>query len=251
MRSRLAICRFLMVIVAVMAAVSGCSTMYNPATGRNETIFINTAQEIAMGNDMDATLQKKIKVLDNTAMHNRLNSIGHRIASVSDRQDLQYTFRIADDKEFNAFAVPGGYIYINSGLMDAANDDELACVVAHEIGHVAARHSVKQLQSTLGYSMLMNIALGLSGQAEIGKAADVIFNLTSLGYSRQDELQADLLAVRYARKAGYNPAGLISFFRILQEAQRKNPSMRVEFLSSHPDLAKRILRAQEEIAALP
>lgn len=231
--------------------LSGCVTIYNPATQRRETLLINTQNEVALGRDMDKQVKKKYKILLDTQKRSRLYEIGLKVAAVSDRQDLLYYFRIINDKDFNAFALPGGYIYVNSGLMDAATDDELACVLAHEIGHVAARHSVKHLQANLGYQLIMSIALGISKQQAIGDAMDIVYNLASQGYSRKDETFADKLAVKYAKKAGFNPYAMITFFKKLQkEAEKKGGTLRIEIFSSHPNINERIKNAEKEIAAL-
>jgi len=232
--------------------LSGCVTIYNPATQKKETLLIDTPNEIALGRDMDKEIRRKMKILQDPKRQNRLDNIGTKVSSFSDRKDLTYYFKIIDDKEFNAFAIPGGFIYVNAGLMDATTDDELACVLGHEIGHVAARHSVKRLQVDLGYEILLNIALGISGQQTMGKAMDIVYGLTSLGYSRKDELLADKLAVKYARAAGFNPYGMITFFRKLEEeAKKKGGNLRIEFLSSHPDLEERIKNVEKEIALNP
>lgn len=228
--------------------LSGCTTIYNPATQKRETLLIDTQSEVALGRDMDKDAQRKLKMSRDPLLEGRLDKIGKAIASVSDRQDLTYTFRIAQDKELNAFAMPGGFIYVNTGLMDKASDDELACVLAHEIGHVAARHSVKRMQAALGYGIIMSIITGVSGQQEIGRATDLIFNIGSLGYSRQDELFSDKLAVKYAKKSGYDPYGMVSFFEKLKEEEKKRGGQRIPFLSSHPDLNQRIEKVKEEIA---
>jgi len=197
---------------------------------------------------MDKQLQNKLKILLDSGMQARLNAIGSSVAGASDRQDLVYVFRIVKDKELNAFAIPGGFIYVNSGLIEAATDDELSCVLAHEIGHIAARHSVKRLQTVMGYQLIMGIALGISGQQAIGSAIDVVFNLVSKGYSRKDELLADKLSVRYSRRAGFNPYGMVTFFRKLEEAAKKaGPNINLVFLSSHPPIEERIKKAEEEI----
>jgi len=249
MRNRLKISNC--VILATLAfLLSGCVTIYNAATGKRETLFIDTAHEVSLGSDMDKEIQKKLKILQDQKKQERLNYIGNRVAGFSDRQDLTYQFRVIDDKEFNAFAIPGGFIYVNSGLMNAATDDELACVLGHEIGHVAARHSVKKLQAALGYQLVLGIALGISGQRAMAQAMDVFFDLTSLSYSRKDETWADKLAVKYARLSGFNPYGMITFFRKLQkEAQNKGGSLNIELFSSHPDLEKRIKNVEKEIAS--
>ena len=228
--------------------LSGCVTIYNPATQRKEYYLIGTKQEVAMGQEMDVALQKKLTMLNSPLMQMRLNRIGDRIAAVSDRQDLVYTFKVVQDKELNAFAIPGGFIYVHSALMDIATDDELAGVLAHEIGHVAARHSVKRLQTALGYQIVMGIALGLSGQQDIGQALDIVFNLTTLGYGRKDEFLADKLAVRYSRLAGFDPNGIVTFFEKLMKVSEEGGKGRVpDFLSSHPQMQERIRQVKKEI----
>ena len=250
MPGRLRISSYL-VFTLILLLLSGCVTIYNPATQRRETLLIDTQSEVALGRDMDSQIQRKLRILRDPKKQERLNNIGIKVSGFSDRQDLAYYFRIIDDKDFNAFAIPGGYIYVNSGLMDAATDDELACVLAHEIGHIAARHSVKHLQANLGYQLIMGIALGISGQQAMGQAMDIVFNLASMGYSRTDETLADKLSVKYARRAGFNPYGMITFFKKLQkEADRKGGNLRIEIFSSHPNIEERIKNAEKEIAAI-
>jgi len=238
-------------LTLTLLLLSGCVTIYNPATQKRETLLIDTENEVALGTDMDKQIQRKLKISRGPEKQQRLNNIGIKVSAFSDRQDIAYHFRVIDDKDFNAFAIPGGYIYVNSGLMDAATDDELACVLAHEIGHIAARHSVKHLQANLGYQLIMNIALGVSGQRAMGEAMDIVFNLASLGYSRSDENLADKLAVKYAGRAGFNPYGMITFFKKLQqEAQRKGGNLRIELFSSHPNIEERIKNVEREISAI-
>lgn len=239
------------IIFLLACSAAGCATIYNPATERKELIWISTQQEIALGQDMDAQIRKKMEMLRDPRMEARLAGIGARIAKVSDRQEVSYTFRIVKDNAYNAFAIPGGFLYVNSGLMDAADDDELAGVLGHEIGHVAARHSIKKLQAALGYQLLLGLAMGLSGQQTMGKALDIVFEVSSLGYSREDEYLADKLAVRYSSRAGFNPYGMVAFFmKLKDEAKRRGPDFHVEFFSSHPETDKRIQRVKDEISRL-
>ena len=238
----------IVVVCLAMIMLGGCVTVYNPATQRNESLLIDTPTEVSLGRDMDISLQNKMKMLNDSLMQARLDAIGKRVALVSDRQDLKYYFRIVSDKEFNAFAIPGGFIYVNSGLMQAASDDELACVLAHEIGHIAAKHSVKKLQATLSYNILMSIIVGATGEKTIAQLVDVfVFNPATLAYSRQDELLADKLAVRYAKRAKFNPYGMVTFFEKLKKEKEKTPQLRIEIFSSHPDMDERIKKVKEEI----
>lgn len=242
----------LLIFILPFLLLSGCVTIYNPATQKKETLLIDTESEVALGQDMDSQIGSKLKILKDPQKQYRLDCIGYKVASFSDRRDLVYHFSVVRDKEFNAFAIPGGFVYVNSGLIDAATDDELACVLGHEIGHIAARHSVKKLQAALGYQIIMNIALGLSGKQLMADAMDIVFDLVSLGYSRKDELLADRLAVKYARNAGFNPYGMITFFeKLKKESESKGPNFNFVFLSSHPPLDERIKNVKNEIALYP
>ncbi|MEW6101784.1 MAG: M48 family metallopeptidase [Candidatus Omnitrophota bacterium] len=236
--------------LALVLLLSGCVTVYNPATGKNEALFIDTQTEVSLGQDLDRQMQKELKILKNPEAQDKIEKIGSRVAFASDRRDLAYHFRIVKDPELNAFAIPGGYVYVNSGLMQAANEDELACVLGHEIGHIAARHSVKKLQSALGYQILLSIALGLSNQQNISRATDIIYELISLGYSRQDEFLADKLSARYAKRAGFNPKGMATFLEKLKE-EAAGTHYKPVFLSSHPDIEERIRAVENEIALNP
>jgi len=229
--------------------LSGCTTIYNSATGNRETLFIDTQAEVNLGKGMARQISVEMKLLDDPVKRKRLEAIGNKIAAVSDRRDLSYHFNIVKDKEFNAFAIPGGTVYVNYGLMDAASDDELAAVLAHEVGHIAARHSVKRLQAALGYQLISSVALGLSGGGQILQAVDVVFNVVVLGYSRKDEYLADKLGVKYAKAAGFNPYGMVTFFQKLK-AEGKNTGPSLVFLSSHPPIDERIKQAEKEIIAL-
>ena len=236
--------------VSIFFLLSGCTTIYNPATQKKETHFIDTQNEIALGRDMDLEIEKKMRIIQDPQMQLRLEKIAKRIAAASDRQDVIYTFKIIKDKELNAFSIPGGYVYVNTGLMNMATDDELACVLAHEVGHIAARHSVKKLQSVMGYEIIMSIALGVSAQQSVAQLTDIIFNIGSLGYSRQDELLADKLAVRYSKRGEYSPYGMIGFFEKLKvEGSKRGANLKIHFLSSHPELDLRIKKVKEEIAS--
>jgi predicted Zn-dependent protease len=241
------------IFLCLLFLLSGCVTIYNPATQRKETLLIDTKAEVELGTGMQKDIENQLEILrDNPQMQYRLDDVGQRVANFSDRKDLDYHFKIVKEKELNAFAIPGGFIYVNSGLMDTATNDELAGVLAHEIGHIAARHSVKRLQAVLGYQIIMGIALGISGNQNIGQATDVIFNLVNLGYSRKDELLADRLAVKYSRKAGFNPRAMLTFFdKLKKEAEKQGPNFNLVFLSSHPPLEQRIKNIEDEIALNP
>ena len=234
----------------LITALSSCATIYNPATQKKELILIDTRAEVFLGRNIDSQVAQSYEIIKDVQTNERVNKIGRDIALVSDRQDLKYIFKVVKDKEVNAFATPGGFIYLNTGLIDRVDDDELACVIAHEVGHVAARHIVKKLQTQIGYDILMSLAFGKGGAEEVQKAINITFNLVSLGYSREDEYMADKLAVRYTSKAGYDPEAMIRLFKKLQELEKDKTIATPLFLRSHPYLAQRITQATKEISAL-
>ncbi len=145
-------------------------------------------------------------------------------------------------------SLPGGYIYVNSGLIDKiSSDDELACILAHEVGHIVARHSIKKLQAMQGYSILRVLVAVAPGTGEVGPAADAAFTQFLLGYSREDELLADQLGARYAKLAGYDPHGMISFLEKLQDINRRMPLTEKNYFRTHPYASDRIRVVKQEL----
>lgn len=233
---------------AFIIAGAGCETIYNPATEKNEVIFIDTAQEVSLGRSMASQVGTQYKISHDQARIARAQRLGAIVAAVSDRKDLAYHFGVIEDKEINAFAVPGGYIYVYTGLMDKASDDELAGVLAHEVGHIAARHSVKQMQVQMGYDILMSLIFRDASAADFQRAISVAFNIVSLGYSREDELLADRLAVKYMVRASRNPYAMVTFLQKLKAEENKSLTLNFEILRSHPDIDRRIRNTEEAIA---
>lgn len=236
------------IIVVLCATLCGCATIYNPATERQEFIFISTSSEVSLGNAIAAKISRQFKISKDSEKINRVNNIGKKLAGVSDRKDLKYHFTVVEDDSLNAFTSPGGYVYIHSALVEKSTDDELACVLGHEIGHVAARHIVKKLQARIGYDILINIAARKSGLGELQRVASISFNLMMLGFSREDELLADRLGVKYAYKAGYDPYTMISFLKKLKDA--KEGGVGPVFLRSHPYVSQRIKMLEMQIPTI-
>lgn len=232
-------------------ALPGCATVYNPATGQQEVIFIDTANEMAIGQQLAPRVEAQYPLYPDWQLNNYVNTIGQKVAAVSDRTDLPYHFKVVNDKSFNAFTIPGGYIYVNRGLLQRIHsDDEIAAVLAHEIGHVAARHTAKQIQAQMGYSLIMDLVLGASGNEGLGQALSVTFNLINNGYSREDELQADRLSVRYTSRSGFNPEATLKVLELIQELEKGDPTTMLVFMRSHPPAEQRIKIVREELAKI-
>jgi len=245
--------RFMRVPVALLIIgaflMSGCATLYNPATEKKEFVLITTPMEVMLGKNTAMQVAKQYSFVKDPIQVNKVSEIGDKLVKISDRKDLKYHFAVVEDKEINAFTMPGGYIYVNSGLLAITNnDDELACVIGHEIGHVAARHIAKKLQVQLGYDILMNIALRNASVRQMQQAIDVSFNLAELGYSREDELLADRLGAKYAYKAGYDPYAMITFLKKLKEKDKAE--MGPVFLRSHPYSSQRIQMLEKQIPSI-
>ncbi|MDD5129117.1 MAG: Maf family nucleotide pyrophosphatase [Candidatus Omnitrophica bacterium] len=226
----------------------GCSTEYNLATKQEEKYYYSTDKEVQMGRSIDLQVVKQYKISADPLQQKRVEDIGKKIAAVSDRKEIDYHFRVLEDEQVNAVSLPGGYVYVNSGLLDkVSNDDELACVLAHEVGHIVARHSIKKLQAMQGYSVLRLLVAVAPGTGDVGTAADAAFTQFLLGYSREDELLADQLGARYAKLAGYDPRGMITFLGKLQDINRRMPIQEKSYYKTHPYVPDRIRVVKEEL----
>ena len=237
-------------VTAMLAtALAACTTLYNPATGRQETL-LSTPVETTLGNVARTQMGLTSLRMGNVAEtdFSRVQAIGRRIAQVSDRQDVQYQFGVIREKSLNAFTLPGGTIYVHTGLIEKANDDELASVLSHEMGHAAARHVAKRLQADLGFSLLVGVAGAAAGSPDAVRVANSMYGLISNGFSRQDELEADRLGVRYAFRAGYNPEGMITFFeKLLREHPEDALARATVWQRTHPLTSDRITQAKKEV----
>lgn len=219
----------------------GCSTEYNIATKQEEVFYYSTDREVEIGESIAQQVEKEYKFAEDPLVQKRVEDIGKKIVSVCDRKDIDYHFKAIEDEEANAFSLPGGFVYLNKGLVDkVANDDELACVLAHEVGHIVARHSIKKLQAIMGYSILRLLTAPIPQAGQVGNAADVAFAEIMTGYSREDELLADQLASRYAKLSGYDPHGMITFLKKLEEINRRKPLRPKSYFKTHPYVPDRI-----------
>jgi len=240
------------VILAILAAAlgfsSGCAT--NPVTGRQGRGNIAVADEVEMGKRLDGKVRRQYRVVTGTSEAERVERTGSRIAAVSDRRDIGYYFALVESGELNAFATPGGYIYVTSELNKMANDDELAAVIGHEVGHVAAYHSVNQMQKELGYNIFTALIRGDRRSQAAVQAADIAFDTVIMtGFSTEDEFQADQLGVKYCAKAGYDPRAMASFLGKLEERNKEGlVDKAFEFMLSNRNIAQRRKRAEAEAA---
>ena len=236
---------FLTNLAVVVFVSSGCATVYNTATERQEVILINEETEISLGKSVAGQIAKKQKFSTDAAVLARVRKVGNAVAVISDRPALNYEFDVLADKELNALSLPGGIIYINKWLIDILTDDELAFVLGHEVGHVAAKHAVKRIQSDMLFQTVLSVAFIAAGP-QGGEAAqnaasisDQIYSLIGLGYSRGDEYFADSLGVKYVSKAGYNPYSAITALEKIKKNEGPNVKI-LGYLRTHPYVDDRI-----------
>jgi len=230
--------------------LSGCSTEYNVATGHEESYYFiySTDKEVQLGKAIAKQVEEEYKLYDDPLMLKRVKDVGKRIVAASDRKEIDYEFKILDDDEVNAVSLPGGTVYIFKGLIEKVdNDDQLACVIAHEVGHIVARHSIKKLQAAQGYSILRLLVAVTPKTGQVGEAADAAFIELLLGYGREDELLADQLGARYAKLAGYNPQGMIQFLTKLQDINRRKPLQERSYYKTHPYVPDRVRVVKQEL----
>src|SRR5690242_9343653 len=237
-----------------LAACAALACATNPATGAKELMLISESQEIAMGQGYDKDVVASIGLYADTGMQRWIQQFGSQLAAASERPNLPWTFHVVDDPVVNAFAIPGGYIYVTRGILAHLNSEaELAGVVGHEIGHVTARHSASQMSKQ--QLAQIGLAVGSIASPEFGRYAGVAsagLGVLFLKFSRDDESQADHLGLRYMRRAAYDPREMPHVFEMLTRVSQAQAGGRVpEWLATHPDPENRRGRIEEEIAALP
>lgn len=215
---------------------------------------ISRQQELALGQQYAAQLDAELPLIEDATAVRYINTLGTSIARHGER-GLSYTFKLVNSDVVNAFAVPGGYVYVNRGLVERAdNMSELAGVVAHEIAHVEERHSAEQIGRVQGANVGLTLAYVLLGRGPGGlerTAINVGGGLVLAGYSRDAEEEADAVAVPLLVSAGIDPDGLVTFFQKLIDDQKRSPSALEQWFSTHPTTADRIENTRERIASLP
>ena len=207
-------------------------------------------KEIAMGKEYAAQVEASVKLVQDPVVTEYVNRIGQNLVRNSDAR-VPFTIKVVDSDEINAFALPGGFFYVNSGLILAADDEaELAGVMAHEIAHVAARHATRQM-TRAQFANIASIPLIFVGGGlgyAIRSAAGIGLPLTFLTFSRGFEAEADYLGLEYMYMSGYDPQAFISFFEKIQAKEKKKPGTLAKAFATHPQTPDRITKSQEEIA---
>ncbi|MCP4651814.1 MAG: M48 family metalloprotease [Candidatus Omnitrophica bacterium] len=225
---------------------SGClSTEYSIATHKQDVMMFSTASEISLGGNVSRSIAKQVEISKSPFDIERVNDIGGKIADVCDRKEVSYYFYVINEEdEKNAFCIPGGHVYIFKELMDFLSDDALAFVLAHEVSHVVCRHGIKRMQAALGYNVLL--AASAMSNSDSNFPGGVSFALSQLmaAHSREDELKADELAVKYMKLAGFDPNAGLEALEKLYELDKKKIRTG-SYFKSHPYTAQRIAQVKE------
>ena len=235
-------------VISMAVVINACST--NPVTGKKDFSLISKDQELAMGAQAHKSVLKQFKRLNNPRLQAYVNNIGQLLASKSHRNNIRYTFTVLEDPSVNAFALPGGYVYVTTGLLAYLNSEgELAGVLGHEIGHITARHGVQQQSAGLASAILLEILSKKAGKST-AKSLGQLSTALIRGYGREHELQADKLGAEYLARAGYSPKNMYDVISVLKAQEefskyqarregRQPPSYHGVF-STHPSNDQRL-----------
>ena len=242
-------------IVAASLALLTLACATNPATGKREFSLMSEAQEVQLGQDMDPQVKQEMGVYNHPELQRYVSDLGMRLARASERPNLPWSFTVVDEPAVNAFALPGGKIYITRGILAFLHDEpQLAGVLGHEIGHVTARHSAQQYTKATSAGVgLTLLSIFVPEARPFQGAAETALGVMFLKHGRDDELQADRLGVQYTAKSGWDPAGVAGMLRTLARLDDATGSRRgvPNWLATHPAPADRVAQVQQFIQQNP
>ncbi len=247
-------------VLAFILFIAGCAV--NPVTGESDFVTISEAEEIRQGASYHQSVIAQYGVYDNLELQAYVNSIGQQLAAKSHRSHLKFHFTVLDSPQINAFALPGGYIYITRGIMAYLDSEaEIAGVLGHEIGHVTARHSVRQQSGQFASSLLNVFVAATTGNESLGQLSSQLSTGIVRGYGRKHELEADKLGAQYLHKIGYNPESMLEvigvlknqeiYERALAKKQNRQPNIYHGIFSTHPkndNRLKTVVRAAKKLS---
>ncbi|MGZ9080483.1 MAG: M48 family metalloprotease [Burkholderiales bacterium] len=245
-------------VIALIVALFGIISYYststdNPVTGEKQRVKLTPEEEIALGRNLAPQMAAQFGGLSSSPLRERVKQVGERIVarSAAAKTPYQYGFHLlADRRTVNAFALPGGQIFITEALLGLLQtEDELAAVLGHEIGHVLARHSAEQLaKQQLTQNLIGAVVIGSGGGYDTAQLAQMVGSLINMKHGRNDELESDSLGVRLVSEAGYDPTAMIAVMQALEKAS--GGSRQPEFATTHPSPANRIEKIQEALKTM-
>lgn len=221
----------------LLGLFTGCAV--NPITGEEELMLISEEQDIQIGRQYAPEVEKEMGgKINDPVIQNYVNYVGQNVARVSHRPNFEYSFVALNDKSINAFALPGGYIFVTKGMLqNIQTEAQLAAILAHEITHIVARDVSNAMSNQIGINLLLSAVTSEKTPQSVLMVANLTQQIVGLRFSRQDEKEADLGGLDYMVKAGYNPYGMVETMQMLQTLNQSRP---IEFLSSHPSPENRI-----------
>jgi predicted Zn-dependent protease len=229
----------LSLLVFAVSFCAGCAI--NPITGQEELMFFPESHDVEIGTKYAPEIEKQLGGrIQNETLQNYIDSVGQKVARVSHKPYFEYHFVALEDDTVNAFALPGGHIFITKGMLQKLDSEaQLAAILAHETTHVVARDTMNMMSKQIGIDILFAAAATAADNVPRGAwdAANIARQIISLKYSRTDERQADLGGLEYMFRAGYNPYGMVETMEMLERQERFAPT---EFLSSHPSPENRV-----------
>ncbi|MDQ1241743.1 MAG: hypothetical protein QG550_994, partial [Pseudomonadota bacterium] len=242
-------------VLASALALNGCAT--NPVTGKSDVVTMSAAQEVEIGRKMHPQVLQQYGRYSDEALQSYVNDIGQRIAKVSHLPNLQFTFTVLDSPDINAFALPGGYVYITRGIMAYLNSEaQLVAVLGHEVGHVTARHAVRQQSGATAAGVGATVIGILTGSGDLASVANMAGTALVRGYGRDMELEADAIGAEYLERMGYQPEAMIDVVRLLKNQEQlevqiarqegREPRIYHGVFSTHPDNDTRLKEVVSE-----
>jgi predicted Zn-dependent protease len=223
-------------LLPVLLLTTGCDT--NPISGESQFMLFSEEQDIELGKSYAPEIEKEMGgKIQNLTLQNYINSVGLKVAAVSHRPYFDFHYTALEDDTVNAFALPGGYIYITRGMLEKLESEaQLAAILGHETTHVVARHSSAQISREIGIEVALSVASTKTSGGAM-QVAGIARQIIGLSYSRSQEREADLAGLDYMVKAGYDPQGMVQTMQMLEE---ESEGGQVEFLSTHPSPENRV-----------
>ncbi|MBN1973718.1 MAG: M48 family metalloprotease [Sedimentisphaerales bacterium] len=236
--------RALLMSCLALCIYSGC--VVNPVTGKRELMLVAESNDIEIGQKYAPEITKELGgEIQDAALQSYINNVGQKIAAVCDSPDWEFHFAAVVDDSVNAFALPGGYIFITKGLLTKLQTEaQLAAILGHEIVHVVARDTANVMSREIGLNILLSAVTSEQTPETVTTVANLTKQIVGLSYSRKDERTADLGGLKYIAKAGYDPRGMLQTMQILQSLSEAST---IDFFSTHPSPENRIGYINEEI----
>jgi predicted Zn-dependent protease len=239
-------------LILAVLAVAGMTAPHLSCGAVRHANILSDQDEMALGEQFSHEVEAEITLWDDPVVEAYIDSLGQVLARHSDRSEIPYQFKVVDTDDVNAFALPGGYLYVNRGLISTAeNLSELMGVIGHEVGHVVGKHGARQITKQYGFSILMSLALGADPGMWEQMVAGVLGTGVLLHYGREAELEADAYGTDEMYRSGNDPRGLVTFFEKLLAMHDAEPGPVEKLFSTHPPTRERIEKVLERIESMP